>query len=140
MQHIHNPGTLRGALTGISYLKYDFDTSRRRTSSFWAHYEKFHGKIYESSLLSTSFDSSAIGPHFDFASWDLSEGIEVIAHGRRLFIIDLGFIGLGLVVSNIGDETCLFFGGTVLYIIWREENICHFVGNAMSTVLCKERR
>ncbi|KAK3386470.1 heterokaryon incompatibility protein-domain-containing protein [Podospora didyma] len=59
-----------------------------------------------------------------------------IAYGRRLFVSDLGFIGLAPLASVIGDEVCLLAGGDVPFVVRREavgsdENSaprCRFVG------------
>lgn len=52
-----------------------------------------------------------------------------IAYGRKSFVTETGFIGLGPRASLAGDEIVALLGGTVPYVVRRvRENIYSFVG------------
>ena len=96
--------------------------------SFWAHSVR-HGDIdLSASPLSKLYDSSAVETDVDIAAWDRANDVQGIAHGRRPFITNRGFIGFAPAASTIGDEICLLFEGKVLFVIRRERDFCRFVG------------
>jgi len=96
--------------------------------SFWAHSVR-HGDIdLSASPLSRLYDSSASQTDVDIAAWDRANNVQGIAHGRRPFITNRGFVGFAPAASTIGDEICLLFEGKVLFVIRREREFCRFVG------------
>ena len=96
--------------------------------SFWAHHTQHKSTNYGASLLSQFYDYIATEPDIDIAAWDRANGVQGVAHGRRSFVTDLGFIGFGPAASTIGDEICFLFGGKVPFVIRREDNRSRFVG------------
>ncbi|KAM5349851.1 hypothetical protein ACJ41O_006356 [Fusarium nematophilum] len=61
-------------------------------------------------------------------AWDQLQGNRGIAYGRRLFIMDLGYIGLAPLATAVGDEVCVLLGGNVPYVIRQEGQRYRFVG------------
>ena len=64
----------------------------------------------------------------DTVEWDQLDGNVGIAYGRRVFITDLGYIGLVPLASMVGDEVCVLLGSKVPYVIRREGTQYRFVG------------
>jgi hypothetical protein len=100
-----------------------------RPLGFWDHYRTCQAEgIYAPSLYSLFYREEDAEPDVDIIAWDRKEDVQGIAHGRRSFITDLGFIGLAPLASKVGDEICVLFGGSIPFVIRRDGNYCRFVG------------
>ncbi|KAK3983887.1 het-6-heterokaryon incompatibility protein, partial [Cladorrhinum sp. PSN332] len=47
---------------------------------------------------------------------------------RRVFVTELGYIGLAPIASMLGDEVCVLMGSKVPHVIRRDGDIYRFVG------------
>lgn len=101
--------------------------------SFWDPAFQSQRQIFETEVAWEGNDVEVLNHRrcasdVDIAAWDRADGITGISHGRRLFITDLGYLGLAPVASVVGDEICIILGATVPYVIRREGRYCRFVG------------
>ena len=66
----------------------------------------------------------------DEIAWKEINGLGGITYGRRLFVTNLGFFGLGPLASKPGDEIITLLGGRIPYVIRRipEHERVQFVG------------
>ncbi|PQE23324.1 het-6-heterokaryon incompatibility protein [Rutstroemia sp. NJR-2017a WRK4] len=47
---------------------------------------------------------------------------------KRIFLSENGYIGLVPVGTNIGDEICLLFGGSIPFIVRNQDSYQRFIG------------
>ena len=64
----------------------------------------------------------------DTVQWDQLEGNSGIASGRRVFVTELGYIGLAPLASMVGDEICVLMGSKVPHAVRRDGETYRFVG------------
>lgn len=101
--------------------------------SFWDPAFQSQRHVFETEVSWEGNDAEVLNharcaPDIDIAAWDRADGITGISHGRRLFVTDLGYLGLAPVASVVGDEICIILGASVPYVIRREGSHCRFIG------------
>jgi hypothetical protein len=89
--------------------------------SFW----RWHSLVSARGAKPPTFVETA---DFDIPAHDRFDNVTGIAHGRLLFLTELGYVGLAPAASIIGDEIVSLFGGKVLYMTRRVGERFRFIG------------
>lgn len=98
-------------------------------------------RLSQQVVLDIGIDQDNVTNLPDKFRWIIAAALHV-CYGRRQFVMENGYIGLGPAAMQNGDILCVLFGGSVPYVLRATDTngLYRVIGErAMFMELCKER-